>query len=307
MKIAFMFSGQGSQKVGMGLELYNNYPSVKKVFDESDTVLDFKITDICFKENDLINKTDYTQPCLLTTSTAIHSLFLEEGIEADYLVGLSLGEYTALVASGALDFKEAVNLVNKRGQFMNKAVENLSDTGMYAILSSTEEVIKDAISKVEGVVEIANYNSKKQIVIAGEKAPLVKVVEILKEQKVKAIPLNVSGPFHTSLLEEASINLNKELQNIEIKKLTKPVVANLTAKEVSEEEIKDSLTKQVMNPVLWEQTVNYLISQGVDTFVEIGPGKTLCSFVKSIDKSVKLLNVEDKESFEKTIEYLKGN
>ncbi len=308
MKIAYMFSGQGAQHVNMGLELYNNVPEVSAAYDFFDNVLDFKITDICFKENDLINDTKYTQPSLLATSIAF-SKALTDVKNPDYVLGLSLGEYTALAFSGALDLKEAVKLVHKRGTFMNEAVESLSDTGMVAVIGLDESKIKEIIEQVKeiGLVEISNYNTNGQIVIGGYINALDKCMELIKENKGKAIKLNVSGPFHTSLLKSASDKLNEELKKIDFKGFDFKVVSNLTAKVIENRtEIVDILTKQVMSPVKWQQSIEFLLSEGVDTFVEIGPTKTLSNFVKKIDRKVTVLNVEDLESLNKTLEYLRG-
>lgn len=300
MKICFMFSGQGAQYVGMGKELYEKYPICKKVYDEADETLGIKMSDICFSENDKINETEYTQPAILTTSYAIFKLVEEVGIRADYMAGLSLGEYTALCASGAISFKEGVALVKKRGKYMTEAVPK-GIGAMTAVLNATEDVIKKALEKATTdteIVTVANYNTIGQIVIAGHINAVSRAEEILKEEGIKkVVRLNVSGPFHTTLLSEASEKLEKELENVHIDKPKVPVITNVTAKEI--ENIKQTLVRQVKSPVLWEQTVKNLIERGVDTFIELGPSKTLSSFVKKIDKNVKIYNVEDVKSFEK--------
>ena len=282
MKTAFIFSGQGAQKAGMGKELYDNFECVKKVFDEADEALGLKISDICFNEDERLNETEYTQPAILTMSVAVLKLMEEKGLKADYVAGLSLGEYSAHVASGTFDFADAVQLVRKRGRFM------------------TEEACDEV--KSIGRCMIANYNCPGQIAIAGDKAAVEKASEIVMEKGArKAVMLNVSGPFHTSLLAPASEKLNAELQHMTIKDMNIPVITNLTADVVpSKDEVIDILTKQVMNPVKWEQSVRKMIELGVDTFVEMGPGKTLSSFVKKISKDVAVYNVEDLKSLEKT-------
>lgn len=309
MKIAYMFSGQGAQYINMGLELYQNVDSVKEVYDICDEVLDFKITDICFKENSKINNTMYTQPALLATSIAF-SKALEKTQKPEYVLGLSLGEYSALTYSGVFDLKTAIELVHKRGRFMNEAVENLPETSMYAIIGLEEDKIVEIINRVksDSVIEISNYNTKGQIVIAGYKDTIELCLPYIKEVKGKAIELNVSGPFHTSLLESASIKLNEQLKKVQISDSQYKVISNLTATEIaSKDEVVDILTKQVKSSVKWQQSIEYLLSQGVDTFIEIGPSKTLSNFVKKIDRSVTILNVEDLESLNKTIEHLKNN
>lgn len=306
MKIAYMFSGQGSQVPKMGLELYENFEVVKNTYDKYDNVLDFKITDMCFNENELLNNTMYTQPSLLLTSIAISKL-LDGVCTPDYVLGLSLGEYSAITYANAMDIETALNLVYKRGQFMNDCVKDLKETGMYAVLSLDEEKIKEIIEKTKqyGTVEISNYNTKGQIVIAGYEEALLKCVELIKEAKGKAIKLNVSGPFHTSLLENASVNLNKELNKITFNDFDYKVVTNLTASVIEDKsELVDILTNQVKSSVKWQQSIEFLLNDGVDTFIEIGPSKTLSNFVKKIDRKVTVLNIEDKASLEKTLEFL---
>ena len=302
MKVALLFGGQGAQYAGMGKELCENFEICKNVFDKADNALGFKISELCFEENEDLNKTEFTQPAILTLSTAIFELMKEKGLKGDYAAGLSLGEYSALVASGALDFEETVALVRKRGRFMTEAVP-AGVGAMSAVLNLDAEKIQEACDEASSVgkVMIANYNAPGQIVIAGETDAVAKAEELVIEKGAKrAVRLNVSGPFHTSLLKPASDKLNVELQNITINDMNFPVITNLTGDFVAKENIIDTLTKQVMNPVKWEQTVRKFVELGVDTFVELGPGKTLSSFVKKVSKEVAIYNVEDLKSLEKT-------
>ena len=308
MKTAFIFSGQGSQYAGMGKELYDNFQCVKEVFDKADSVLDFKVSEMCFGEDERLNETEYTQPALLTMSWAVCRLMEEKGLKADYVAGLSLGEYSAHVASGTFSFEDAVCLVRKRGKFMTEAVPK-GEGAMCAVLNLDADKIQEACDEVKNIGRcmIANYNAPGQIVIAGDKAAVEKASEVVVEKGARrAVMLNVSGPFHTSLLKPAADKLKAELENISLNDMNIPVVSNLTAETVKDkDEVKDILTKQVMNSVKWEQSVKNMISWGVDTFVEMGPGKTLSSFVKKAAKEmgadVAIYNVEDLKTLEKTV------
>lgn len=301
MKVCFIFSGQGAQYNGMGRELYDNFSICKQVFEDANNALGFNITDICFNEDERLNQTEYTQPSILTTSYAIYKLMEEKGIKADYMAGLSLGEYSALCASGSINFKECVTLVKKRGKYMTEAVP-IGVGAMSAVMNADENIINEALKEASTDTElamIANYNAPGQIVIAGHTPAIERAEIILKEKGIKkVIRLNVSGPFHTSLLKPASDKLAMELENITISTPNVDVFTNLTGEKV--ENIKDTLIKQVMSPVKWEQTIKNLINLGVDTFIELGPGKTLSSFVKKVSKEVNIYNVEDLSSLEKT-------
>lgn len=304
MKIAFIYSGQGSQYAGMGKELYDNFECVKEIFDKADNALDFKLTDLCFGEDEKLNETEYTQPALLTMSTALTALMQEKGIKADYVAGLSLGEYSAHVASGTFDFEDAVKLVRKRGKFMTEAVPK-GMGAMCAVLNLDADKIQEACDEVAdlGRCMIANYNCPGQIAIAGDKAAVEKASEIVLEKGARrAVMLNVSGPFHTPLLQSASEKLNVELNSMQINDMNIPVITNLTAEVVNDKsEVIDILTKQVMSPVKWEQSVRKMLELGVDTFIELGPGRTLSSFVKKVTRDVAVYNVEDLKTLDKLL------
>lgn len=310
MKIAFVYSGQGAQYQGMGQEFYEANQTVRELFDEATEVLGFDMAALCFNENDKLNETTYTQPAILTVSVAIDTLLKEHGIEPEVVAGLSLGEYSALVKAGVLDFKEALLLVKKRGQFMTEAVPSGAGA-MSAIMGLDRETVKAACLEASqlGVVTPANYNMPSQIVIAGMKAAVERAGEILTEKGAKrVIPLQVSGPFHTALLEPAAKQLEKALENVSIHEPKLPIISNTEAKVIGNQaEIAPLLVRQVMSPVLWEDSVRTMIDDlGVTTFIEVGPGKALSSFIKKIDRSVTVLNVENQKSLEKTLEKLKA-
>lgn len=307
MKTAFMFSGQGSEKLGMCEDLFYEFQVVKDKFNVANESLGFNLEEVCFKNEKLLKDTEYAQPALLTTSMATLDILKDEGVKPDYLLGLSLGEYSAFVASGALEFSEAVKLVNTRGKLMKEAFSGL-DCGMTAVLNTPIEKIEEVVKIASdiGVIEIANYNTPKQTVISGEKKALEKAQEIFSENKIKFIPLLVNGAFHTSLLEEASVKLGNELKELNINDIEIPVITNIDASFVrNKEDIEGILIKQLKSSVMFEKSIRNLIDEGVTRFVEIGVGKTLCSFVKKIDKNVEVINIENMSTLKKAIEILK--
>lgn len=307
-KIAFLFSGQGAQYIGMGKELYENIEVSRKVFEEADKTLNFKISNICFNgPSELMNSTENTQPAILTVSIAALKALQENGINADYCAGLSLGEYSALVCSNVIDFETAVTLVKKRGKYMQEAVPEGIGT-MAAIIGLDRDKVLEACSECEniGIVEAANFNCPGQIVIAGEIEAVKEACLKAKEKgAIKTVMLTVSGPFHSSMLKPASIKLEQELKNINYNEMKIPVFTNVNGKLINDVYcIKDNLRKQVMSSVYWEDIINNMVNLGVDTFIEIGPGKALSTFVKKINRKAITLNVEDMQSLNKTLESL---
>ena len=302
-KTAFLFAGQGAQYLGMGRDLYDKYPIVKATIDQASQLLGYDLREIIDHEESKLNQTRYTQPAILATSVAIYRLLQEKGYEADMVAGLSLGEYSALVASGALDFEAAIALVAKRGAYMEEAAPAGSGK-MVAVLNTPVDVIEEACQKASefGVVTPANYNTPNQIVIGGEVAAVDRAVELLKEAGAKRIlPLNVSGPFHTALLEPASQKLAQALAEVSFKDFKCPLVGNTEAKIMEKDRIAELLTRQVKEPVRFYESIALMKEAGVTRFIEIGPGKVLSGFVKKIDRTADLANVEDQASLETLI------
>ena len=310
-KLAFVFPGQGAQAVGMGKDFYEQYPIAKKLFEQADEALGYSIKDMCFEgPAEDLKLTANTQPAILTMSVIAYELLKENGVEPDVTGGHSLGEYSALVAAGALDFQDAVVLVHHRGQYMQEAVP-VGQGGMAAIIGLSDDVIIDACQKASenaGAVQAVNFNCPGQTVIAGTTAGVEAAVETLKAAGAKkAVILPVSAPFHSTLMAPAAKKLAAELDQTTIRDAAIPVVSNYTGKlETSAADIKANLVAQADHPVKWIDCVHTMQEFGADTFVEAGPGKTLCGFNRRIDKTgIKSLNVENIESLQKTLDYLR--
>lgn len=303
-KIAFMFPGQGAQYIGMGRDFYENEEVSREIFDQASHITGLDIPALCFEENDRLSITEYTQIAMVTVEIAILKVLENKGIHPDVTAGLSLGEYGAIVAAGAMRESDALAVVRRRGIYMQEAVP--TGGAMSAVLGLDAGVIEEVCENTEGIVSIANYNCPGQIVITGEAGAVQAAGEVLKERGAKrVVPLNVSGPFHSQMLTEAGERLGKDLDRIYFPEFSIPYVANLTADYVTKpDEIKELLKLQISSPVKWQQSVERMLADGVDTFVEIGPGKTLSSFVKKINKEVTVLNIDKYEDLAKCVEVL---
>ena len=298
-KTAFIFPGQGAQVCGMGQDFYEQTKTGREIFDRASGLLGFSMPELCFEKNDRLDITEYTQAAMVTTSVAMLRVMEEQGYRADVAAGLSLGEYCALAAAGVMSDEDAIRTVRERGILMQEAVP-AGVGGMSAVLGMNAEEINAVVDPIANV-QVANYNCPGQIVISGLKEAVEEASEKLKEAGARrVIPLNVSGPFHSYLLEKAGRKLGGFLDQIEICRPQIPYVANVTAQYVTEAaEVKPLLIRQVSSSVRWQQSVEAMIADGVDRFVEIGPGKTLSGFVKKINRQVTVLNVEKLEDLEK--------
>lgn len=309
-KVAFLFPGQASQYPGMGKELAEKYPAARAVFDEADKALGFSISKMCFEgSEDDLKLTANTQPAILAVSVAVYRVLAEKGLTPDFVAGHSLGEYSALVATGALKFSDAVKLVRKRGQYMQEAVP-AGEGAMAAILGLSPAVVTDACKRAaeNEVCSPANLNSPEQTVISGHASAVKRAVEIASQLGAKrAVILAVSAPFHCALMMPAQEKLEKELKKTEFSNPRVPLVTNVDADTIETgDEAREALVRQVSMPVRWEESIRLLIEEGVNTFVEAGPGKVLTGLLRQIERSVAALNVEDEKSFAATLEKIAG-
>lgn len=303
-KTAFLFPGQGVQTIGMAKDLYENIPECKELLDKSEEILNMPIKKMMFEgPEELLTLTENAQPTILVASLMALKALEINNIEADYTAGLSLGEYAALIYGGALSLEEGLLLIKERGRIMGSALPKGLGK-MAAVLKLNDEKLKELLDRASefGIVEGANFNCPGQVVISGENQAIDEAVKIAKELGGLGIALNVSGPFHSSLLEPASEEFYNTIKTVEIKELNKVVYSNVKGTPYEkEDDIKDLLKKHIRTSVLFEKTINHMIESGVDTFIEVGPGKALRGFVKKINKNAKLLNVENIESLQNTV------
>lgn len=303
-KIAFVFPGQGAQYTGMGKDFYENFDRAKEVFAVANKVSGMSMEELIFQENEKLHITKYTQVAMLTVELAILKVLQEKGIRSEVNAGLSLGEYGALVASGVMSVHDALELVVKRGAFMQEAVP--TGGAMTAVMGLSNDIIEKVCSETKGIVSVANYNCPGQTVITGEVDAVNRAAESLKEVGAKrCIPLKVSGPFHSKMLEDAGKKLAEELEKVEIQEIEVPYITNVTADYVTDKnQVKDLLERQISSSVRWQQSVERMVRDGVDIFIEIGPKKTLTGFLKKIAPEASGYNVETVADLEKIIEVL---
>lgn len=298
-KTAFIFPGQGAQYIGMGRDFYEQVPVSREMFDLASKAANLDVAALCFEENEKINITEYTQIAMLAMEAAVLKAVEEKGFKPDMAAGLSLGEYGALVAAGVMSEEDAFRVVRKRGMYMQEAVPK--GGAMTAVLGLGADAIEKVCEETEGIVSIANYNCPGQIVITGQADAVNKAAQTLSEAGAKrCIPLNVSGPFHSIMLKEAGGKLGEVLEETKIHDIRLPYLANVTADYVADkEQVKPLLMQQIASPVRWQQSVERMIADGVDNFVEIGPGKTLSGFMRKINRDVKVINIEKVEDLKK--------
>lgn len=308
MKGALLFSGQGAQYVGMGKDYYENYDIAKKLFDLAESVLNTPLKKICFEgPEEELKKTENTQPAVLLISYISYKLLENEGFNFDAFSGFSLGEYSALTASGVIKIGDALKLVRDRGLIFEQAVP-CGKGGMAAILGLEDNQVEDICKKIDGIVVPANYNCPGQLVISGEKEAVEKACDLADQAGAKrTVILNVSGPFHSPLLKDASYQLKEVLDKVDFNSINnKKVLSNVTANYHEDSEVKDLLVKQMFTPVRWRYSIEKLINEGYDTFIELGPGKVLTGFMRSINREKKALSISDVVTLKKTIEILKS-